>query len=60
VEAAGAENFLYCSSHGVPLVMRVPAARTAKSGDGLALRFDMGEAHFFDPTTGLALPPLPQ
>jgi len=56
VEAAGSENFLYCSSHGVPLVMRVPAARGARSGDSLALRFDMAEAHFFDTTTGLALP----
>jgi multiple sugar transport system ATP-binding protein len=57
VEAAGPENFLYCSSHGVPLVMRAPSARVPRNGDGLALRFDMGQAHFFDTTTGLALPP---
>jgi multiple sugar transport system ATP-binding protein len=59
VEAAGAENFFYCSSQGVTFVMRAPAARAARIGDGLALRFDMGEAHFFDSTTGLALPPSP-
>jgi multiple sugar transport system ATP-binding protein len=56
VEAAGAENYFYCSSHGVPLVMRAPAARAARRGEGLTLRFDMSEAHFFDPVTGRALP----
>jgi len=55
VEAAGAENFLYCSSHGLPFVARAPAARAVRSGDGLALRFDMAQAHFFDPATGQTL-----
>jgi multiple sugar transport system ATP-binding protein len=55
VEAAGAENFVYCSSHGLSLVMRAPAARAAQSRDGLALRFEMEQAHFFDPATGAAL-----
>jgi multiple sugar transport system ATP-binding protein len=55
VEAAGAENFVYCSSCGVPFVMRAPAARAAKSGDALALRFDMAQAHFFEPATGQSL-----
>ena len=57
MEAAGAENFLYCSTHGSTFVMRAPATRTAVSGDGMALRFDMSEAHFFDTTTGRSLPP---
>jgi multiple sugar transport system ATP-binding protein len=56
VESAGAENFIYCSSHGGLFVMRAPATRTASSGDALALRFNMGEARFFDPITGQALP----
>jgi multiple sugar transport system ATP-binding protein len=55
VEAAGAENLIYCSSHGLPFVMRAPSARPAKNGDTLALRFDMTQAHFFDPNTGVAL-----
>jgi multiple sugar transport system ATP-binding protein len=55
VEAAGAENFVYCSSCGVPFVMRTSPSRAAKSGDALALRFDMAQAHFFDPTTGQTL-----
>jgi multiple sugar transport system ATP-binding protein len=55
VEAAGAENFVYCSSHGLPLVMRVPPARSAQRGDLLTLRFDMTQAHFFDPVSGEAL-----
>jgi len=55
VEAAGAENFVYCSSCGVPFVMRAPSARAAKSGDALSLRFDMTQAHFFDPATGQVL-----
>jgi multiple sugar transport system ATP-binding protein len=55
VEAAGAENFIYCSSHGLPFVMRAPPARAAKTGDSLALRFDMTQAHFFDPATGATL-----
>jgi ABC-type sugar transport system ATPase subunit len=56
VEAAGAENFLYCSTHGLPFVMRAPPARAAKSGDTLKLRFNMAQAHFFNPSTGQALP----
>jgi multiple sugar transport system ATP-binding protein len=60
VEVAGAENFSYCSSHGVAFVMRTSASRAARSGDGLALRFDMGHAHFFHPTTGLTLTSFPQ
>jgi multiple sugar transport system ATP-binding protein len=55
VEVAGAENFFYCSSHGLPFVMRAPAARAARGGEGLALRFDMAQAHFFDPDSGQAL-----
>jgi multiple sugar transport system ATP-binding protein len=56
VEAAGAENFVYCSSHGAPFVMRTAATHTAKIGDGLSLRFDMDAAHFFDASSGQALP----
>jgi len=55
VEAAGPENFFYCSSHGLPLVIRSPAVRVAKSGEALALRFDMTQAHFFDSGSGLAM-----
>jgi multiple sugar transport system ATP-binding protein len=55
VEAAGAENFVYCSNGGVPLVMRTPAASAIRSGDALALRFDMAQAHFFDTATGQSL-----
>jgi ABC-type sugar transport system ATPase subunit len=55
VEAAGPENFFYCSSHGLPFVMRTPAASAAKTGDSLALCFDMAQAHFFDPATGQTL-----
>ena len=35
--------------------MRAPAARAGRSGEGLALRFDMAQAHFFDPDSGQAL-----
>jgi multiple sugar transport system ATP-binding protein len=55
VEAAGAESFIYCSTCGVPLVMRAPASHAAKSGEALSLRFEMAQAHFFDPTTGQTL-----
>jgi ABC-type sugar transport system ATPase subunit len=55
VETSGAENFLYCSSCGVPFVMRAPAARAARNGDGLAVRFDMAQAHFFDTATGRSI-----
>jgi multiple sugar transport system ATP-binding protein len=58
VEVGGAENFFYCSSQGATFVMKAPASRAAKTGEGLALRFEMGEAHFFDSTTGLAIRPL--
>jgi multiple sugar transport system ATP-binding protein len=56
VEAAGSENFVYCSSCGVPFVMRVPGSHAAASGDALAVRFDMAQAHFFDSATGQSLP----
>jgi multiple sugar transport system ATP-binding protein len=52
VEAAGAENFVYCSTQGVPLVLRTAPASVAKSGDAVSLRFDTSEARFFDTTTG--------
>jgi multiple sugar transport system ATP-binding protein len=55
VEATGAENFFYCSSRGLQFVMRAPAARAAQSGESLLLRFEMAQAHFFDPATGQAL-----
>jgi multiple sugar transport system ATP-binding protein len=55
VEAAGAENFVYCTSYGTPFVMRAPPSRAAQSGDALTLRFDMAQAHFFDPATGQSL-----
>jgi multiple sugar transport system ATP-binding protein len=56
VEAAGAENFIYCSGHGLSFVMRAPSAHAAKNGDPMALRFDMSHAHFFDAATGKTLP----
>jgi multiple sugar transport system ATP-binding protein len=55
VEAAGAENFVYCSSCGVPFVMRAPSANATKTGDALSLQFDMSQAHFFDSATGQRL-----
>jgi multiple sugar transport system ATP-binding protein len=55
VEAIGLENIIYCSCNGTPLVSRLPAARTARRGDRLMLRFDMERAHFFDAETGAAL-----
>ena len=55
VEATGLENLIYCSCNGVSFVSRLPAARTAKSGDRLTFRFDMERAHFFDPETGASL-----
>jgi ABC-type sugar transport system ATPase subunit len=55
MEAAGAENFVYCSSHGAPFVMRAPPARATQSGEPLNLRFDTAQAHFFDPTTSQAI-----
>jgi multiple sugar transport system ATP-binding protein len=51
-EAAGAENLVYCSSDGLPFVMRALPSRAAKKGETLALRFDMTQAHFFDSATG--------
>ncbi len=55
VEATGLENLIYCSCNGASFVLRLPAARTARRGDRLTLRFDMESAHFFDPQTGTAL-----
>jgi multiple sugar transport system ATP-binding protein len=55
VEAAGAENFFYCSSCGVPFVARMPAGRSARNADLLALKFDLAGAQFFDPATGKRL-----
>jgi multiple sugar transport system ATP-binding protein len=55
VEATGLENLIYCSGDGASFVARLPAARTAKSGDRLTFRFDMERAHFFDPETGASL-----
>jgi multiple sugar transport system ATP-binding protein len=55
VEVAGVENFIYCASDGAPFVMRASATRMVKSGEPMALHFDMTEAHFFDPSTGRAL-----
>lgn len=55
VEVTGPENLVYCSCNGASFVSRLPAARTVKRGDRLALRFDMERAHFFDPETGAAL-----
>jgi multiple sugar transport system ATP-binding protein len=55
MEAAGAENFVYCSSDGVPFVLRAPSARAPQTGEPMALRFDMAQAHFFEPTTGQSL-----
>ncbi|HEY3861743.1 MAG TPA: ABC transporter ATP-binding protein [Verrucomicrobiae bacterium] len=52
VEAAGPENFIYCSIHGLPLVLRAPPGPSIKSGGSLALKFDMAHAHFFDAATG--------
>ncbi len=55
IEAAGAENIVYCSSHGLSFVMRAPPGQPAQTGDPLPLRFDMARAHFFDPATGQTL-----
>jgi multiple sugar transport system ATP-binding protein len=55
VEPGGAENFVYCSTQGVPLIVRTPPSCAAKAGDALPLRFDMAQAHFFDPATGQSL-----
>ena len=55
VEAAGSENFVYCSYHGESLVMKTPVTRSARSGNTVTLRFDTQEAHFFNSATGQAL-----
>jgi multiple sugar transport system ATP-binding protein len=55
VEATGVENLLYCAANGARFVSRMPSARTAQRGESLALRFDMEQAHFFDPATSQAL-----
>lgn len=55
VEFNGVENLAFCSCNGASIVSRLPAARTARNGDRLMLRFDMERAHFFDPRTGAAL-----
>jgi multiple sugar transport system ATP-binding protein len=55
VEAAGAEQYLYCSSHGMPLVMRAAGTRAPRNGQTMELRFDMGRSHLFDSATGAAL-----
>jgi multiple sugar transport system ATP-binding protein len=55
VEAAGAENLLYCAFNAARFVSRMPAGCAAHSGATVALRFDMEHAHFFDPGTGQAL-----
>jgi multiple sugar transport system ATP-binding protein len=57
VEPGGAENLLYLSSGGLPLVWRSAADRPAREVENVALRFDMQHARFFDPATGCALTP---
>jgi multiple sugar transport system ATP-binding protein len=60
VETSGHENLVYCLCDGASFVSRLPATRTARTGDRLNLRFEMRRAHFFDSETGAAIENLTQ
>ncbi len=55
-ETTGAQTDLYLKSGGLSFVARVPASESWKAGDAVPFRFDLAQAHFFDPATETALP----
>jgi multiple sugar transport system ATP-binding protein len=55
IETTGAEAFLHTTGGGKPLAVRVSAEERFDLGEQVLLGFDMGQAHFFDPTTKQAV-----
>ena len=55
MESTGAEAFLRTAWNSEPLTVRVPAEERRNAGEQVPLRFDMRQAHFFDPITEQAL-----
>ena len=55
IETTGAETDLHLTAGGESFVARLPAGPLWKPGDKIPFGFDLGRAHFFDPTTEMAL-----
>jgi multiple sugar transport system ATP-binding protein len=55
IETTGADAFLRATAGGRPLVVRVNVEEPLGPGEQLLLRFDMRQAHFFDPVTEQAI-----
>jgi multiple sugar transport system ATP-binding protein len=56
-ELTGPERILYLKTNdqSKPFIARVQRRSSVRAGMALELVFDMHHAHFFDPTSGLAL-----
>ena len=55
VETTGSESLAYLSKNGGSFVVRTPMAFSAVTGESIAVRLAMEEAHFFDAATGVAV-----
>jgi multiple sugar transport system ATP-binding protein len=55
VEPLGAETFLYLTTGAQSFVVRISGEEKVEVNQAISLVFDMRKAHFFDPTTGLAI-----
>ncbi len=59
VEELGSDSYLYCAPEGHPdvsVVSRAEGLSTARPGDAVQLRPDVGALHLFDTATGARLP----
>ena len=54
-ETTGPETDLHLTAGGESFVARLPAGPSWRAGDEIPFRFDMVQAHFFDPVTEAAL-----
>ena len=55
VELMGAETILYSSIKSQSLIARFDSRADVKSGQSIALAFNMNKAHFFDNETSLRI-----
>jgi multiple sugar transport system ATP-binding protein len=56
VQRVGPDTFLQFRAGEASFVARVPGGTRVSAGQICALSFDLGQAHFFDPTNGKAIP----
>lgn len=54
-ELTGAEFMLYANVGGHELVLRAGTIQDYRSGDNLAIQFEMDKSHFFDADTEIAI-----